>query len=45
MNFINDWQLNITIIDRIRTMMQTLGLQAIYPKKNLSKPIPNFLSF
>lgn len=27
--------------DRIRSIMQLLGLQAIYPKKNLSKPAPN----
>lgn len=31
--------------DRIRTIMQTLGIEAIYPKRNLSKPSPNHKVF
>lgn len=31
--------------DRIRTIMQILGIEAIYPKRNLSKPAPNHKIF
>jgi putative transposase len=31
--------------DRIRTIMRRLGIEAIYPKKNLSKPAPNHKIF
>ena len=31
--------------DRIRTIMHTLGLEAIYPKRNLSKPAPGHKVF
>ncbi|NJL24546.1 MAG: IS3 family transposase [Calothrix sp. SM1_5_4] len=31
--------------DRVRTIMRTLGLEAIYPKRNLSKPAPGHKVF
>lgn len=31
--------------DRIRTIMRILGIEAIYPKRNLSKPAPNHKIF
>lgn len=31
--------------DRVRTIMRTLGIEAIYPKRNLSKPAPNHKIF
>ena len=31
--------------DRVRTIMQTLGIEAIYPKRNLSKPNPSHKIF
>lgn len=31
--------------DRIRTIMNTLGLETVYPKRNLSKPAPNHKIF
>lgn len=31
--------------DRIRSIMKTLGIEAIYPKRNLSKPAPNHKIF